>query len=198
MAEEKEADETDIAEGEDGEGAPKKSKKKLLLFIVLPVVIVLLGGVAGAILFLGGSKDKKGAVDEHGNPVEVADAGHGAKDEGHGKAKDGHGGDHDSAPLFYKLPPIIANISGEKPGEQMLLSVEMQLEIPDEETRHKLDELLPRVIDRYQSFLSELRVEDIKGSAGNYRLRLELLRRVNLAVQPAHVNDVLIEKLVVN
>lgn len=198
MAAEKEAKETDSTEDEDGEGAPKKSKKKLLLFIVLPAVILLLGGVAGAILFLGGGKDKDVAVDEHGNPVEVADTGHGAKKGDHGAAKDGHEAEGSDAPLFYKLPSIIANISGEKPGDQLLLAVDMQLEIPDEETRHKLDELLPRVIDRYQSFLSELRVEDIKGSAGNYRLRLELLRRVNLAVQPAHVNDVLIEKLVVN
>jgi flagellar FliL protein len=186
MAEEKESEEVADGEDEDGEGKPKKSKKKLLLFIVLPAVIVLLAAVAGGLMFMGGDKEEEVVLDEHGNPIEGGE--HGAE------------ADHASAaaPIFYKMPDIFVNISGEDENEQLVLVVTMQLEVPDEETIHQLDTVLPRVVDHYQAFLRELRVEDIKGSAGSYRLRLELLRRVNLAVQPAHVNDVLIEKLLVN
>ncbi|PHR60903.1 MAG: flagellar basal body-associated protein FliL [Robiginitomaculum sp.] len=186
MAEETEAEETEGEEDAEGEGAPKKSKKKMLLFIVLPAVIVLLAAVAGGLMFMGGDKEEEVVLDEHGQPILA---------EGHG-TETKHADAHD--PLFYQMPDILVNISGEEEGEQLVLQIKMQLEVPDEETIHKLDALLPRVVDHYQAFLRELRVEDIKGSAGNYRLRLELLRRVNLAVQPAHVNDVLIEKLLVN
>jgi len=182
MAEEKENPETDSEDDEDGEGKPKKSKKKLLLFIVLPAVIVVLLGVAGALMFMGGDKDEVVELDEHGEPIHVTENEH----------------TDEVVPLFYQMPDILVNISGEEPGEQLVLQIKMQLEVPDEETIHQLDTLLPRVVDHYQTFLRELRVEDIKGSAGSYRLRLELLRRVNLAVQPSHVNDVLIEKLLVN
>ncbi len=185
MAEEKEADKDDTEEDEDGEGKPKKSKKKLLLFIVLPAVIVLLGAIAGGLMLMGG-KDDEVVLDAHGNPVEA----------GEHEAEGEHAGA--DAPLFYQMPDILVNISGDEEGEQLVLQIKMQLEVPDEDTIHQLDALLPRVVDHYQAFLRELRVEDIKGSAGSYRLRLELLRRVNLAVQPAHVNDVLIEKLLVN
>jgi flagellar FliL protein len=42
-----------------------------------------------------------------------------------------------------------------------------------------------------------LRTDDLSGSAGAYRLRLELLRRVNLANAPAQVNAELIEEMLV-
>ncbi|VAV89623.1 hypothetical protein MNBD_ALPHA06-832 [hydrothermal vent metagenome] len=186
MAEEKETEKTDAEDGEEDEENPKKSKKKLLLFIVLPAVIVLLVAVVAVLMLMGGGKEEEVVLDEHGNPV-VADG-------------EEAGGDHVAAvvPLFYQMPDIMVNISGEEEGEQLVLQIKMQLEVPDQDTIHQLDTLLPRVVDQYQGFLRELRIEDVKGSAGNYRLRLELLRRVNLAIQPAHVNDVLIERLLVN
>ncbi|MBL4595530.1 MAG: flagellar basal body-associated FliL family protein [Robiginitomaculum sp.] len=181
MAEDAEVDEN---EDEDGEEKPKKSKKKLLLFVGLPVVIVLLVAIGVGLMLMGGG-DEEVVLDEDGKPVNVSES---------TESKMASG----PVPIFYQMPEILVNISGEEEGEQLILQINIQLEVPDEETIHQLDLLLPRVVDQYQSFLRELRVEDIKGSAGNYRLRLELLRRVNLAMQPAYVNDVLIEKLLVN
>ena len=56
---------------------------------------------------------------------------------------------------------------------------------------------MPRVIDQFQTYLRELRVEDIRGSAGVMRLKEELLRRVNLAVAPTPVHDVLLKEMIV-
>jgi len=184
MAEEKEAENDETEEGVDGEDASKNPKKKLLLFIVLPAVIVLLAAIAGGLVFMGGGNEDEVVLDDHGNPVESE-----IKESKHAS---------EEVPLFYQMPDILVNITGEEDGEQLVLQITIQLEVPDQDTIHQLDALLPRVVDQYQAFLRELRVEDIKGSAGNYRLRLELLRRVNLALAPAHVNDVLIEKLLVN
>lgn len=177
------SDETDrengaeeAAEGE--ESAKKKGglKKKLLLF-GLPVVILLLGG-AGAFLLLGGGGEDK-----------VAEAG-----------EDAHGGDQGEAVAeagdyyFYELPEMLVNINSED-GDTKYLKLKLILEIEDPELTAVLDERLPRVMDQYQSFLRELRVEDLAGSAGMYRLKHELLRRANLAVAPAEVNNVLVDEI---
>ena len=46
-------------------------------------------------------------------------------------------------------------------------------------------------------YLRELRLEDLQGAAGVYRLREELLVRVNQAVRPAKVNDVLFKDMLI-
>ena len=56
---------------------------------------------------------------------------------------------------------------------------------------------MPRIVDNFQVYLRELRLEDLRGSAGLYRLREELLSRVNIAAQPAQVNDVLFKEMLV-
>ena len=50
----------------------------------------------------------------------------------------------------------------------------------------------------FQSFLRELRPEDLAGSAGSYQLRMEILRRANLVLAPTQVKAVLIEEMLIN
>jgi flagellar FliL protein len=57
--------------------------------------------------------------------------------------------------------------------------------------------LLPRVTDIFQVFARELRASDLEGSGGIYRLREELLRRVNVAVYPSKVDAVLFKEVIV-
>ena len=57
--------------------------------------------------------------------------------------------------------------------------------------------LLPRVEDSLQVYVRELRASDLDGSVGLYRLREELLRRVNYAVYPAKIDAVLFKDFVV-
>jgi flagellar FliL protein len=57
--------------------------------------------------------------------------------------------------------------------------------------------IMPRVMDAFQTYLRELRASDLDGSAGLYRLKEELTRRVNAAIAPSHVNAVLFKEIVV-
>ena len=57
---------------------------------------------------------------------------------------------------------------------------------------------MPRLQDMFQTFLRELRPEDLQGSQGSYQLRAEIQRRVNLVIAPAKVNAVLIEEMLIN
>lgn len=181
-------DDDEEEDDEDGEGGKKKKKLKpmtLALFVGLPVLVVALGGGA-AFMFLSGGGDA-----EHDEAA--LEAGE------HGEAGGGDG--HELAAVaedvvFYELPDLLVNIRADD-GRASYLKLKLTLEVDSEETVHAIEPAMPRVIDRFQSFLRELRVEDLNGSLGSYRLRLELLRRVNLAVAPHEVRAVLIEEMLI-
>lgn len=185
------------AEGAEGEAAPAKKKmsgKKLVLFIILPALLVLGAGGGAAFMLLSG-----GEPEQHAD----ASAGH-AKAKGKGAATPGEPTpgpngttlSYGEGVVFVGLPELLVNIVGPE-GRPAYLKLRLTLEAPDAAAASALAENVPRVSDQFNGFLRELRTDDLSGSAGAYRLRLELLRRVNLAIAPAHINAVLIEEMLV-
>jgi flagellar protein FliL len=57
--------------------------------------------------------------------------------------------------------------------------------------------LMPVLLDTFQTYLRELRASDLNGSAGLYRLKEELTRRINAEIAPNRINAVLFKELVV-
>lgn len=161
--------------GEGAEGAPAKKKRGLvgkLIVFGLPVIALLavLGGVY-FFFFMGGEEPAEGG--EHGKQVAEG-----------------------PPPVFFDLPDMLVNLSAPA-GERAMLKLAVALELPDPETQAQIEPIMPRVIDNFQVFLRELRVEDLSGSAGMFRLKEELVRRVNLAVAPATVRDVLFKEMLI-
>ena len=97
---------------------------------------------------------------------------------------------------FFDIPDIIVNIQTPD-ASPAFLKLSVSLELDKSESKQAVEPVLPRVIDQFQSYLRELRVEDVRGSAGVMRLKEELLRRVNLAVAPTPVRDVLLKEMIV-
>lgn len=99
---------------------------------------------------------------------------------------------------FVEMKEMLINITGAQPGErQNFIKVKVALEIADAKMAPDIQPLLPRVEDMFQVYLRELRPADLEGSAGTFRLKEELLRRVNVAVHPAKVDAVLFKELLV-
>ncbi len=97
--------------------------------------------------------------------------------------------------VFFDLPDFLVNLnSGGKKSNFLKLTVSLQIEKPEDQMR--LQAVLPRIIDNCQIFLRELRVEDLRGSGGIYRLREEMLARIN-TVSPVKVEDVLFKEMLV-
>lgn len=98
--------------------------------------------------------------------------------------------------VYFDLPDLLVNLatSGNKPAYLRLV---VSLEMTDASAVSQLKKMMPRIIDNFQVYLRELRAEDLSGSAGVYRIKEELLARVNNAVQPLEVNDVLFKELLV-
>lgn len=99
-------------------------------------------------------------------------------------------------PHFYDLPLMTVNLNTGG-GAPEFLRVSIALEVRDPAMIAMIEPRLPRVLDTFQVYLRELRRSDLEGSAGVYRLKEELHRRINLAVYPAAVDNVLFKELLV-
>ena len=100
-------------------------------------------------------------------------------------------------PAFVDLPDMLVNLVG-MPGERVqYLKVKVVLEVKEEKQVEAIKPRLPRVTDVFQTYLRELRPADLSGSAGLFRLKDELTKRVNLALAPNAVTAVLFKEIVV-
>ena len=157
---------------EDAEGAaPAPGKKKLagkvLVLYIVLPVLLLIG--AGAGVYMSGI------------------LGGGEAEEAVAEVK--------AEPVFYDMPDFLVNLSG--PPPQHYLKMRVALQVKDKESVPQLELQMPRVMDGFQTFLRELRPEDLEGSRGMLYLKEELLRRLNLATQEPIVSDVLFKEIIV-
>ncbi|WP_196257657.1 flagellar basal body-associated FliL family protein [Pelagibacterium limicola] len=163
---------SDVADSEvDGsaeDGAGAKSGRRRLIIIGGAILAALiLAGAAGAWFLVGTGSD----TDQHA----AADA---------------------REPHFFELPVITVNLSTGG-GNPEFLRIWIALEVRDEAMMSMIEPRLPRVLDAFQVYLRELRRSDLEGSAGVYRLKEELHRRINLAVYPATVDNILFKEILV-
>ncbi|MCM2343847.1 MAG: flagellar basal body-associated FliL family protein [Alphaproteobacteria bacterium] len=193
-------DENKVAEEGGAEGGAEGGKKKLdakkiILFAVIP--LLLLGG-GGAGLYFSGMLDKvlgKGQEDVvEGEEHAGADAGHAKKVEKK-KEKGEHGEEVAGGGAFVQIPNMLVNLTSE--GQPRYLRLSVQLELEDPADKAAIEAVMPRVVDQFQTYLRELRVKDLRGSAGIYRLQIELLNRVNAAAYPVEVKDVLFQEILI-
>lgn len=100
------------------------------------------------------------------------------------------------APVFVDLPDIIANLNAGG-RRAAFIKLKAKLELARKEDAAVVQNAMPRVLDLFQGYLREMRPEELRGTAGTYRLREELVARTNIAAAPAKVVDVLFIELLV-
>ncbi len=171
-----EAEEATGAATGEAEQVPQRRRfpgKKLVLFIIAP--LMLLGGAGAGAYYAGLLSSVLG--DDAGEAQEAA-------------------AETQKPTVFYNLPEMLVNLNTTGRRASFLkLSVSLELDNPADIPR--IEAVMPRIVDNFQIYLRELRVEDLRGSTGLYRLREELLARVNNAAQPARINDVLFKEMLV-
>lgn len=145
----------------------KKFSLKMILIAVGALVVLGGGGYGSYAMFFSGGKDHKPVA-----PV----------------AKPA---------VFVDLPEILVNLSTAGSDRTQYLKVKMTLELADAQLMQQLTPMMPRVTDTFQTYLRELRPTDLDGSAGLYRLKEELTRRINALITPNRVNAVLFKEIVV-
>ncbi len=173
------SEETDDAEGGEGDGDKKKvSGKKLILFVVLPLLVLIGAGVG---VYMSGMLDPLLGIEEEKTEEQKAEA------EAEKAAQPGH---------FLALDEmtVTLNSSGSR---TRFLKLQLTLELEKQADEARIQAVMPRIVDNFQVFLRELRVEELEGSQGIYRIREELLSRVNAAADPVEVKDVLFTDMLI-
>lgn len=187
--------------GEGGESAKPKGRfaallSRKMLMILAPVLLLVVGGGVYFFLFTGGEE----VAGEHG--AASADGHAPAGGDGHGDAHaagEGEGGEAAHHPVFFEVEEILVNVKSDG-GKPVFLKLALTLEVEGashEEIAASLEPIMPRVKDQLQTYLMELRLEDLSGSAALFRLKEELLRRVNLAADPIQVKGVLLREMII-
>jgi flagellar protein FliL len=149
----------------------KKSGKKKIILLAIPVVLILIGAglwFSGVLPHLLGMDKHEDAAAETAKVVPAS---------------------------YVDVPEMIANLNGTRKPSYVKLAV--RIEVPKPEDVEKVKAAMPRLQDIFQTYLREMRPEELRGSAGTYRLREELLVRANAAVAPAKVSDVLFTQMLV-
>jgi len=161
------------AEGEAPKAKRKLSGKKIVLFFVVPMLLLLM---TGAGIYFSGLIDPFLGVDEEDKELLA---------------------EEEAGPsAFYDLPDMLVNLNSTG-RKKSYLKISVSLEVASEKDIAHLEQVLPRIVDNFQVYLRELRIEDLRGSAGLQRLREELLLRVVTAAQPVVVRDVLFREMLI-
>jgi flagellar FliL protein len=166
--------EADIEDGADA-AASSSAKSKfalklppLKILIIAGAAILVIAGGAGAYFYLFSRHHDAAAETAAAKPV-----------------------------VFVDLPEVLVNLSNPGTDRTQYLKIKVVLELPNQKMVERITPVMPRVMDAFQMYLRELRPSDLDGSAGLYRLREELARRVNQSIAPAHINAVLFKEIVV-
>lgn len=156
-------------DGEEG-AAPAAGGGKKKLIIIVAAALLLAGGGGGGFMFMRSrAAHAEKAASEQKMPV-----------------------------AFMDVREMTMNLMPE-PGQTQprFLKLKVALEVRDSKVASEIQPLMPRVEDTFQVFVRDLRVGDFEAAGGTYRLREELLRRVNVAVYPAKVDAVLFKDFVI-
>ncbi|MDE1151960.1 MAG: flagellar basal body-associated FliL family protein [Micavibrio sp.] len=174
-----------------GDEAPSKfGKKKVLLLVLIPLlVLAIAGGVSWKMGLLDSIIGKK-KVDC--TQVTEADPDYASCADELAKA----GGGADKPGVFVDVPDMIVNLNSTS-KQPRFLKISLSVELEDANAQKVFEGMLPRVIDQFQTYLRELRLEDLRGSSGMYRMKIELLSRVRAAMPDLKVRDVLFKEILV-
>jgi flagellar FliL protein len=169
-----------IEASEEAQEVKKGGGRKKLLLLALPVLLVAIG--AG--LWFGGILPPLLGM---GAPAATAEREPGPR-----------------TVAFLDMPEIVTNLNA--PGRRAVyVKLRSKLELARPEDGAAVQASMPRLLDLFQTYLREVRPEELRGSAGTQRLREELVARANIAVaqagrgdaQQIRVNDVLFLEILV-
>ena len=166
-----------VGDADGGDASPKKGSKKKLIILAVPLLLIAIGAglwFSGVLPGLLGMKKPPTEQRQGEHEKEATRA----------------------VPVFVDLPEMVANLNA--PGRRpAYVKLKARVELARSEDQAIFTAAQPRVIDLFQTYLREMRPEELRGSAGTYRLRGELIARANIAVAPARITDVLFSELLV-
>ena len=169
MATAKAADnDADVDAGEGATGSTRKLSTKMIIIVSAIALTVIAAGAYTWLTMFRGAKEAEAAAVPVAKPA-----------------------------IFVDMPDVLVNLSNTNADRPQYLKIKIVFEVADQSVSQQLQPLMPRIVDTFQTYLRELRPNDLEGSIGLFRLREELTRRVNAAIAPSRINAVLFKEIVI-
>jgi flagellar FliL protein len=196
---------TDDAEMDDVDAAESKKVggKKGLMIAVIVLVLLLVGGAAAYFLVFNKKDEGKKPVAEESHeegseeaPAEGEHGGDEPAEESSGEHGEKPSGKAEKGPFYYEMPEFLVNLDSSG-KHATFLKMKVTLELKKKADIKVVESYMPRITDSFNTYLRELRPTDLAGSAGMYRLREELMLRINQAIAPAQIENILFKEMLV-
>ena len=98
--------------------------------------------------------------------------------------------------ITIELPEMVANLNSD-PRRPRYIKLKAEIQVSRQQDAVAVHASMPQLQDLFQTYLREMRPEDLQGAMGTYRLRQELIARADVALAPARVDDVLFVEMLV-
>lgn len=168
-------------QADDRDEAPtprKRGRGRLLVLVVLPLLLVTCLGGATAAYLLGVLPP---------GVIPGADAALGETAEPEVDANE---------IVFVDLPELLVNLN--VAGSRFrFLKFAAALEVVGEAEAETVERFVPRISDNIHLYLRSLQLEELSGAEGVYRIKRDLLTRINQVVRPAEVREVLVKEMLI-
>ena len=169
---------TETAEGELSEeeiaALEAKKKKKKMMIIIIAVLVLALGGGGGFMMYQKQEAEKKAQMEAEKKKKKVI-----KKEQ-----------------IYHDLDDILINLNTGGKGVSFL-KLKITLDLDSKKNLEAVEKHMPKISDILQFYLRELRPVDLEGSVGLYRLRDEMILRINKTMHPAYINDILFRDVLV-
>lgn len=158
----------------EGQTTENKGKKPNKILLIAGGVIVLLAIIIGILFFTGTAQKllhhpEEPVVEKIQKPAQI---------------------------LYFELPEIVVNLNTSN-RKVSFLKLSLSIEVNEEAQIKRLEQIKPRILDQFQVYLRQLKIEDLRGSAGLQQLREELMIRLSATMAPLTVNDILFKEMLI-
>ncbi|MDF2965530.1 MAG: flagellar basal body protein FliL [Rickettsiaceae bacterium] len=165
------------AQGEAAQTAEKPKVGKKIILLLIPILLLIIGAFVYFFLL----KKDSPPEDEH-KKSENTDVFKGAETP--------------SQNYFVNLEDFVVDLSSQN-NRPSFLKLSITLSLFKETDTAVVNSKLPIIRDNFQLYLRELREADLNGSGGMYKLKEELLIRLNKILYPVQVKDILFREILI-
>ncbi len=98
-----------------------------------------------------------------------------------------------ASPIFHDFPPLIISLS----ESGYFLKLVLAAELVAKDDRLEIENYAPKIVDGFQTYLRDLKLSDLKGSAGVEKIRSNLLEVARRTVGRGKVKSILVREMIV-
>jgi flagellar FliL protein len=100
---------------------------------------------------------------------------------------------NDLSVVFIPMEEITVNLRQGVENNTSWLKIRVTLEVHGKSNGELVKNMLPKIVDIFQTYLKELRKSDLDGSFGIYKIKDEMMLRINTILYPAKIEGILFQ-----